>query len=487
MPAPPYVLNFTLSYPTDITVGCDEDEEFDLNINVQGGVPDFNFIIYRDGNLIDNGSFMGNSTAVSLPVTPGEYSVQITDSNGCSNTKNFSFDPNITTNPFGVTVEYECSEDEVVYTITSTSTEQVELRFQGDEVDGTYLFTETLELTMNRIDGENVTITVSDLSGNCPDFVWNDVIECCPTSITSGITPPSYTCEDGLVLDAVEGVSYEVDNQEVLGGERYNPSEITVVLFYLGCEREYILQIPTCYDCVAETCIPSVDGEYSTSNCDNVCNPEENPCEPTTCRLEFTVGGGEGCDLESVEIVDCEVAPDATYGNLFVLTNLEPTEQNWEDFGVDFGAGTLGVWDLTCDDTSFLHLRILVSREGCPDEWVTGFYSCDFCDECEPCLEQLSYVPSSRLYYVVTSAGTIDFTMVNLWLSAGGPSAGDNPAILLMIQTFLDNNDPCGTPTNTTFGDGGFAYHIVNDSGITFTSMMTSAGVFPYEQNCFIP
>lgn len=477
------VLDFTVSAPNNVSLVCGNDGTAPWTIGFLFGAANYDYSITLNGNTVAGGSTGGSSVTVDIPIQAGIYGITVGDANGCIRFKTLSWTPVVFDNGFTNSFSYEClSTSQARLTVTSGFPGTLSAAIVSDNgYNSGFTMTGSYSVVVPVIDGEEFTLTLVSPLPECPNYTDSVVVSCCPAVPFPTIPTPIYTCADGLLLSLLGGLTYEISGNPVESGDRLAAGSYTVIATDGVCEQSYNLTVPTCYACFGDLCLADIDGVYSDNTCDNECDPVI-PCPGNDYEMTFTIGGGGGCDLE--EVVVSGTTAGVTYGNLFVLEDLPSTDENWADFGVDLGAGTLGVWAQTCGSASYYHFRVLLSQPGCPDEWLYGFFSCDACGGCEPCITQTTNdVPSSRMLKVTTNLGDITFYDVSYWVSCIFGS-GDNPAIVSRIQDFLDLNDECDTPVAQIDNGSPCVIFSVANSSITFLEVHTTTGVYPYQQFC---
>lgn len=478
------VLDFTVSTPNNVSLACGNDGTAPWGITFDFGSPDFQYAVILNGNTVAGGTSNGVTVTLDIPIAAGLYTVVVGDNNGCVRYKIVTWNPVVLDSGFTNSFTYTCiSTSQARFTISSGYAGVLAAAISSDNgYNSGFTFSGTYTVDVPVIEGEEFLLTITSPLPGCPDYTDTVTVNCCPAVPFPTIPNPAYTCADGLLLSLLGGLTYEINGNPVESGDRFASGSYTVVATDGTCVQNFNLTVPPCYDCFGDLCLEDIDGTYTDNTCDNECDPET-PCPPNDYAISFNVGGGGGCDLQEVEVSGTTVG--VTIGNLFVLEDLPPTDENWASDGVDLGAGVLGVWALTCGTASFYNFRILVSQPGCPDYWLTGFFSCDACEGCDPCIAQISenITPSARILKLVTSSGEITFYDVSWWVSCV-PGGGDNDAIVGRIQDFLDANDECEAPVASFTYDVFCGFFFIEDSSITFTEVHTTAGVYNFTQYC---
>jgi hypothetical protein len=96
------------------------------------------------------------------------------------------------------------------------------------------------------------------------------------------------------------------------------------------------------------------------------------PCE-YGCYFNFLFDeSAEGCNLVGIEIAGCTSGEVA--GDIIFISNMEPTDQNFEDFGTIYDNDVL-----TCQDVTSWHFRSTIAKNGCPDKLINASFDCEEC------------------------------------------------------------------------------------------------------------
>jgi hypothetical protein len=477
------VLDFSVETPDTVNLNCGNNGGSDWTINFFYGNPDYQYAVLLDGNTVAGGMTSGSSITFSIPISSGTYTVVVADDSGCTRFKSIDWDPNVVGTGFTNTIQYSCNPEGILLTVTTSLSGTVNVDINGDS-SGNYglsLINGFGQISLPRVEGETWIVNIESNIIGCDNYIDSFQVDCCPQNPFPFLINPNYFCSTGLTVTTFNGIIYTINGDEIFNGDRLSPGVYVLTVSDGECTRSKNITVPECYSCFGDLCLPDINGVYNDTTCNNDCD-EPTPCAPHDYVFQFNVGEDEGCDLSEVELVG--TTSGVIWGNLFVLRDYEDTEENWALYGTDEGSGIGGVWDLTCFGVEKMIMRVNISRPGCPDEWLRGYFYCENCQDCDLCLWQVSdELTSSRILQINTSAGNITFYDVSYWIGCVNGGA-NNPDIENRVQEFLDANDDCEFPTASIDNVGNCVGLSIFNSSIIFSEVVTTNGTYTFNHFC---
>ncbi|WAC02215.1 SprB repeat-containing protein [Lacinutrix neustonica] len=480
---PPYDPVTGMSFSDSNVITCN-DTTTDVTVTPTGGVAPFGFVITAPGAA--TGNTTGATTGVFTGLTPGNYTFEITDANGCTISASHSIAPatNIVVSGTGSDeVCFGAADGQAIFTITDVSSPG-NYTFSIAPASGTATQAGDV-VTVTSLAGGTYTINITDITTGCVDSA--SVTITAATQITFTASATNVNCNNPISTISFPTLSggtpgytyaYVTSGSPAPALGAYSNST-TVDTSVLGLTID--VYVKDTNDCVVMTPLSIISDPTPT-----VTLSVDNQCTASGSNYTITASGGSG------------VAP---YTYSIDGTNF----QSSGTFTVAAGTYTVTVRDAngctavsnTVTVSPQLTLNTVITKDldctASPDAIITGTINGGLAPfTYSVSINSGAYTAQgatgSPFTYNTSSAGTYQFQVTD----ANGCTAESavNTIVALVpvttANTFVEptcNGDTNGSITLTaTAGEAPFTYSI--DGGTTFVSSNVfgglSAGTYNY-------